>query len=158
VSSPATPPTSAACPLLGSSLRERPSGGPTDPVTGHLLDHGRRRYQADDVRDFVLHRDGRCRIPTCGIHAHSRLQADHAEAFPDGETSAANLGALDTTHHQLKTHGYLGIEDSAADGSAILTTLWGQRIHIPPPDFLREPDPSDWRPDPPPPPEDPPPF
>jgi hypothetical protein len=131
----------------------------TDPVTGHLLDYGRRRYQADDVRDFVLHRDGACRIPTCGIHAHSRLEADHAEAFPDGETSAANLGALDTTHHQLKTNGYLGIENSDADGSAILTTLWGQRIHIPAPDFLREPDPSTWRPDPPPtPPDDPPPF
>jgi hypothetical protein len=131
----------------------------TDPVTGHLLDYGRRRYQAEDVRDFVLHRDGGCRIPTCGIHAHTRLEADHALPFPEGETSAANLGALDTTHHQLKTNGYLDITDSAADGSAILTTLWGQRIHIPPPDFLREPDPSDWRPDPPPPPpEDPPPF
>jgi hypothetical protein len=131
----------------------------TDPVTGHLLDYGRRRYLADDVRDFVLHRDGRCRIPTCGIHAHSRLQADHAEPFPEGETTSANLGALDTTHHQLKTHGYLDITDSAADGSAILSTLWGQRIVIPPPDFLREPDPSTWRPDPPPtPPDDPPPF
>jgi hypothetical protein len=130
----------------------------TDPVTGHLLDYGRRRYLADDVRDFVLHRDGRCRIPTCGIHAHTRLEADHALPFPEGETTAANLGALDTTHHQLKTNGYLGITDSAADGSAILSTLWGQRIHIPPPDFLREPDPSDWRPDPPPTPEDPPPF
>jgi hypothetical protein len=130
----------------------------TDPVTGHLLDYGRRRYQADDVRDFVLHRDGACRIPTCGIHAHSRLEADHAEAFPDGDTSSANLGALDTTHHQLKTNGYLDITDSAADGSAILTTLWGQRIHIPAPDFLREPDPSTWRPDPPESPEDPPPF
>jgi hypothetical protein len=131
----------------------------TDPVTGHLLDYGRRRYLADDVRDFVLHRDGRCRIPTCGIHAHSRLEADHAEAFPEGDTSSANLGALDTTHHQLKTNGYLGIENSAADGSAILATLWGQRIHIPPADFLREPDPSTWRPEPPPPPpEDPPPF
>jgi hypothetical protein len=131
----------------------------TDPVTGHLLDYGRRRYLADDVRDFVLHRDGRCRIPTCGIHAHTRLEADHALPFPEGETTAANLGALDTTHHQLKTHGYLDLHDSAADGSAILSTLWGQRIHIPPPDFLREPDPSDWRPDPPPAPaDDPPPF
>jgi hypothetical protein len=130
----------------------------TDPVTGHLLDYGRKRYLADDVRDFVLHRDGGCRIPTCGIHAHSRLEADHALPFPQGETTSANLGALDTTHHQLKTNGYLDIHDSAADGSAILTTLWGQRIHIPPPDFLREPDPSDWRPEPPPTPEDSPPF
>jgi hypothetical protein len=130
----------------------------TDPVTGHLLDYGRRRYQADDVRDFVLHRDGACRVPTCGIHTHTRLEADHALPFPDGETTSANLGALDTTHHQLKTNGYLGIESSAADGSAILTTLWGQRIHIPAPDFLREPDPSTWRPDPPESPEDPPPF
>ncbi len=131
----------------------------TDPVTGHLLDYGRKRYQAEDVRDFVLHRDDGCRIPTCGIHAHTRLQADHAVPFPDGETSAANLGALDTTHHQLKTGGYLHIHDSQPDGSAILTTSWGQRIVIPPPDFLREPDPSDWKPEPPPPPpDDPPPF
>jgi hypothetical protein len=130
----------------------------TDPITGHLIDHGRKRYQADDVRDFVLHRDGKCRIPTCSIHHPSRLQADHAVPFPEGETSAANLGALDTTHHQLKTSGYLSLEDSAADGSAILSTLWGQRIVIPPPGFLREPDPSDWRPTPPEPPDDPPPF
>ena len=112
----------------------------TDPVTGHLLDKGR-AYMADDVREFVLHRDGGCRIPGCGVRHRDRLQVDHAIEWPEGPTTASNLGAIDTTHHQLKTHGFLDILDSAADGSALLATLWGQRIVIPPRAFLREPDP-----------------
>ena len=120
----------------------------TDPVTGHLLDRGR-TYRADDVRDFVLARDGRCRLPICGIQHPDRLQADHATEHPAGATSAANLGALSTTHHQLKTNGYLRITDSAADGSATLRTLWGQRILIPPRAYLNEPDTTGWTPTPP---------
>jgi len=115
----------------------------TDPVTGHLLDKGR-TYMADDVRDFVLARDGRCRLPICGISHADRLQVDHAVPAPHGPTSAANLGALSTTHHQLKTNGYLDITDSRADGSALLTTAWGQRIVIPPRAYLDDPEPRAW--------------
>jgi hypothetical protein len=122
----------------------------TDPVTGHLLDKGR-VYLARDVRDFVLHRDGGCRVPTCGIRHRDRLQVDHATPYPAGATSSANLGALSTTHHQLKTAGHLDLVASAADGSAVLTTAWGQRIVIPPRPYLREPDPP---PEAPPPPDD----
>ncbi|MGD9956769.1 MAG: DUF222 domain-containing protein, partial [Candidatus Nanopelagicales bacterium] len=107
----------------------------TDPVTGHLKDHGR-RYRAEDVRDFIFFRDGGCRVPVCGISHRDRLQADHAVPAPEGPTSAANLGALSTTHHQLKTAGYFDLVDSKADGSAVMTTLWGQRILIPPRPFL----------------------
>jgi hypothetical protein len=131
----------------------------TDPVTG----------SSPGLRPPPLPRRRRPRLrpaPRRPLpHPHLRHPRPHPAAgrprdpVPRRRDLAANLGALDTTHHQLKTHGYLDIEDSAADGSAILTTLWGQRIVIPPPDFLREPDPSDWRPEPPPPPpEDPPPF
>lgn len=133
----------------------------TDPVTGHLLDHGR-RYLADDVRDFVLARDGGCRVPVCGISHPDRLQADHAVPAPEGPTSSANLGALSTTHHQLKTAGYLDVADSRSDGSAILTTAWGQRIVIPPRAFLDDPEPAPGSPGAPPAPnerpDDPPPF
>ncbi|MGE0819878.1 MAG: hypothetical protein AB7O74_14570, partial [Candidatus Nanopelagicales bacterium] len=45
-----------------------------------------------------------------------------------------------TTHHQLKTAGYFDLVDSKADGSAVMTTLWGQRILIPPRPFLHDPD------------------
>jgi hypothetical protein len=132
----------------------------TDPVTGHLLDRGR-RYLAHDVRDFVLSRDGGCRLPVCGISHPDRVQADHAVPAPAGPTSSANLGALSTTHHQLKTAGYLDIVDSTSDGSAVLTTAWGQRIAIPPHAFLHDPEPESRSLAPPAtaaPPHDPPPF
>lgn len=119
----------------------------TDDVTGHLLDKGR-AYLADDVRDFVLARDG-CRVPGCSISHPDRLQADHAVEWPEGPTSSGNLGGLSLTHHQLKTAGYFDIADSQPDGSATITTLWGQRIVVPPRAFLHEPDGPGWRPSPP---------
>jgi len=113
----------------------------TDDVAGHVLDRGR-QYQADDVRQFVLHRDG-CRIPVCAITRHDRLQADHAVPHPEGPTSAANMGGISITHHQLKTTGYLDITDSKADGSCVIATRWGQRIVVPPRPFLHPPEPPD---------------
>lgn len=121
----------------------------TDPITGHLKDHGR-RYRAEDVRDFIFFRDGGCRVPVCGISHRDRLQADHAVPAPEGPTSSGNLGALSTTHHQLKTAGYFDLVDSEADGSAVMTTLWGQRIVIPPRPFLDDPDDAPPAPTPPP--------
>ncbi len=113
----------------------------TDDVTGYLLDKGR-MYNAGDVRDHVLHRDG-CRIPVCPITRHDRLQADHAMPHPEGATSSANMGGISITHHQLKTAGYFDIEDSQADGSCVIATRWGQRIVVPPRAFLHPPDQSD---------------
>ncbi|MBI1379068.1 MAG: DUF222 domain-containing protein, partial [Frankiales bacterium] len=74
----------------------------TDPVTGHLLDHGTTRYLPDRLRDYVLARD-HCRAPGCTTRATSRLEMDHAVPFPDGPSSAANCGGLCRRHHQLKT-------------------------------------------------------
>lgn len=113
----------------------------TDDVTGYLLDKGR-MYNAGDVRDHVLHRDG-CRIPVCPITRHDRLQADHAVPHPEGPTSSANMGGISITHHQLKTAGYFDIEDSQADGSCVIATRWGQRIVVPPRAFLHPPDQPD---------------
>ncbi len=84
----------------------------TDPVDGHLIDFGRTQYLPEKLRRFVFARDGGCRTPYCGVHAESRLQLDHAEEWPVGESSAANTGAHCVTCHQLKTAGYADITDS----------------------------------------------
>jgi hypothetical protein len=119
----------------------------TDPVTGHLLDHGREQYLPEKLRDHILARD-HCRAPGCTTRAASRLEMDHATPYPQGGTSAANCGGLCRHHHQLKTAGHTDIEASKADGSATWTTHWGQRVRIEPRPFLH--DPRDHPPDPPP--------
>jgi 5-methylcytosine-specific restriction endonuclease McrA len=132
----------------------------TDPVTGHLLDYGHSTYLPARLRRYVLARDGVCRAPGCTNRAASRLQMDHAVAFPAGASSAANCGALCTTCHQLKTAGLVDIADCRADGSATWITAWGERITLPPRAVLPgrvhdqrpDPGPSD------PPPSDPPPV
>jgi Domain of unknown function (DUF222) len=127
----------------------------TDPVDGHLLDYGRTQYLPKRLRRFVFARDGGCRTPYCTVHAQSRLELDHAEEWPAGESSAGNTGAHCGTCHQLKTAGYADITDPQPDGSHTWLTAWGQVIHVPPRPVLDDPDPP---PPPAPPPLDPPPF
>ena len=107
----------------------------TDPVTGHLLDYGRSAYEVPDrLRDYLIARDRTCRFPGCNRRAEN-CQLDHAFAWDDdGETSPANLGALCTRHHQLKTHGGWHITDSREDGSCTWHSPQGRRYdHDPPP-------------------------
>ena len=77
-----------------------------DPMTGHLLDRGRRSYRVTDaLRAFVTQRDGTCRFPGC-TRAARICQIDHAVAWDDGgSTDRVNLGPLCVRHHQLKTLG-----------------------------------------------------
>jgi hypothetical protein len=120
-----------------------------DPMTGHLLDYGRRTYEVPQaLRNFVVARDQHCRFPGC--HRRADLcQLDHAEAWDDGgATSAANIGALCVRHHQLKTHGGWNITESRSDGSCRWTSPQGRRYeHAPPPVLSR---PSTVEPEPPP--------
>lgn len=90
----------------------------TDPVSGQLLDRGRRAYAVDGaLRAFVVLRDGVCRFPGC-LRAASTCQVDHANAWSDGGRSDRdNLGPLCTRHHQLKTHASWEITRSNPDGS-----------------------------------------
>jgi hypothetical protein len=135
----------------------------TDPVTGHLLDYGRRVYLPDPLRTYVLARDGGCTTPGCTSRAASRLQLDHATPFPVGPSDTTNTHGLCTTCHQLKTAGYAYLTHTSADGSHIWHSPWGQSVHIPPRAVLPGLD-DPWPPDPPPSPEpppttdDPPPF
>jgi hypothetical protein len=107
----------------------------TDPITGHLLDYGRRTYAIPRaLRDYITARDKACRFPGCNRRA-DHCQIDHAKAWNDGgHTSPANLGALCTRHHQLKTHAGWDITDSRPDGSCTWTSPQGRRYdHHPPP-------------------------
>jgi len=99
-----------------------------DPMTGTLLDVGRRSYAVPDrLREFIVARDRTCRFPGCRRRA-ARCQLDHATAWDDGgETSIANLGALCQRHHQLKTHGGWDLTDSAGDGSCTWISPQGRR-------------------------------
>ncbi|MBK9738651.1 MAG: DUF222 domain-containing protein [Actinobacteria bacterium] len=107
----------------------------TDPVTGHLLDYGRRVYRVPQrLREYVVARDRVCRFPGCR-RAAARSQIDHAQAWNDGgDTSPGNLGALCVRHHQLKTHAGWRITDSRPDGSCTWTSPHGRQYdHHPPP-------------------------
>jgi hypothetical protein len=107
----------------------------TDPLTGRLLDYGRRTYAVPQaLRDFIVARDRVCRFPGCRRKA-SLCQLDHAIAWDDGgHTSPANLGALCVRHHQLKTLGGWGITSSHADGSCEWRSPHGRQYeHSPPP-------------------------
>ncbi len=105
----------------------------TDPLTGHLLDIGRRSYAVPDrLREYVQARDITCRFPGCRRKS-TRCQIDHALAWDDnGDTSRQNLGALCVRHHQLKTHAGWQITTSQADGTCTWTSPQGRTYDHPP--------------------------
>ena len=78
----------------------------TDPVTGHLLDYGRRTYLPPALVTFIHARDGQCTAPYCQRRS-SRCQMDHRIPYPEGPSDTANCGDLCDRHHPLKTDGYL---------------------------------------------------
>lgn len=106
----------------------------TDPRTGEVVDRGRTAYRVtDELRDFVMSRDGTCRFPHCTRSART-ADIDHAVAWDDsGETSRRNLVSLCRRHHVLKTHGAWStvrrrddgsVEWRAPDGGRVVTHPW----------------------------------
>jgi hypothetical protein len=74
----------------------------TDPLDGGLLDYGRTTYRPPaNLNDYVRARDITCRFPYCQYPAR-RSDLDHTVPYPQGPTSANNLGALCRHHHRLK--------------------------------------------------------
>jgi hypothetical protein len=112
-----------------------------DPVTGHLIDHGRKVYLPDDLRRYLLARDAGCIGPVCSTRHRSKLQLEHGIPFPDGPSNTTNCRIWCTTDHHLKTDRHLDITDLKPDGSATWLTRFGQRIEIPPRPFLDTPPP-----------------
>jgi hypothetical protein len=107
----------------------------TDPLTGQLLDYGRKTYEIPQrLREFIIARDKTCRFPGCWRRADLG-QIDHVIPWDDGGTTRpANLGALCVRHHQLTTFAGWQITESQADGSCVWTSPQGRRYdHHPPP-------------------------
>ncbi|BDA65424.1 hypothetical protein MANAM107_22580 [Actinomyces capricornis] len=75
----------------------------TDPLTGAVLDVGRRRYRpAQDLAERVRLRDQSCTHPGCEVPAR-RCDLDHITPWSaGGVTSMDNLTVLCEAHHRLK--------------------------------------------------------
>ncbi len=103
----------------------------TDPITGNLLDYGRRTYEPPQaLADFLSARDRTCRFPGCRQPSRT-ADIDHAIPWESGgETSAANMGLLCRRHHRMKTSGEWRL-DSFPDGSCRWTSPSGKIFDVP---------------------------
>jgi hypothetical protein len=80
----------------------------TDPLTGHAVDVGRRRYSPPAaLRDHVRAVYPTCTGPGCVRPAHL-CDLDHVTAFPAGATDRVNVRPACRSHHRVKTHGGAG--------------------------------------------------
>jgi hypothetical protein len=131
-------PAGAAEPVAAGTLRELLADEQvpmalrrlvTDPLTGQLLDRGRRSYRVPDaLRAFLVARDGTCRFPGCPRRA-DRCDIDHLQPWDDGGgTDRANLIPLCRRHHLLKTHGEWSITERRDDGTVVWRTPDGRPV------------------------------
>jgi hypothetical protein len=103
----------------------------TDPMTGDIVDIGRRRYRPPAaLTDYIRARDQVCTFPTCAQPAID-CALDHSTAYRDGgATSADNLTAKCRRHHLLKHHaGWTTIQQ--ADGTVTWISPTGHRYDNP---------------------------
>jgi hypothetical protein len=89
----------------------------TEPISGALLDRGRRAYRVpESLRAFLVARDGVCRFPGC-LRAAEQCDTDHVVAWEvGGRTDRVNLVRLCRRHHVQKTHGSWSIVEARPDG------------------------------------------
>jgi hypothetical protein len=108
----------------------------TDPVTGALLDYGTTTYQPPQpLVDHVVARDRTCTGPGCRQPAH-RCDLDHTVPYPQGSTSAHNLGCRCRHCHRLKHHTPWRVTQHR-DGTNIWTSPTGHRYTRPPEPVLQ---------------------
>ena len=110
----------------------------TDPVSGHLLDYGRRTYLPAKLKKFIAARDGTCRSPGCGQPA-ARSQLDHIEPFPAGPSNTDNTHSLCKRDHDSKTKGDFSVLEHDSSGRARWRTRHGQHGITEPRPYLTDP-------------------
>jgi hypothetical protein len=96
----------------------------TDPVHGTLTDLSTTAYRIPQaMKEFVRARDRRCRFPGCATPAR-HTDTDHLTAWPDGQTTPANLACESRGHHRTKTHSGWRVR-CGPDGALIWTSPLG---------------------------------
>lgn len=107
----------------------------TDPVTGALLDYGRKTYRPPaDLAEFVMARDRTCVLPGCRRPAR-RCDLDHAKPWREGgSTSAQNLHPLCRRHHRAKHVGGWSVAQQD-DGAYRWTSPTGHHYVVRPPAY-----------------------
>ena len=121
-----------SAPIPGVAARALAAGGTwrrlvIDPLSGAVLDVGRRRYRPPAaLADLVRARDRACTHPGCEIPAR-RCDLDHIRPWAAGGTTClTNLTSLCQAHHRLKhTPGWSLTR--ADDGSLVWRTPSGAR-------------------------------
>jgi hypothetical protein len=102
-----------------------------DPLSGTLLNYGRRVYQPpQQLKDHLLARDAICTAPGCRQPA-SRCEIDHTVPFPRGATSTDNLATLCKHHHRAKDGGGFPITRDPNGWTTWITPM-GNTITTPP--------------------------
>ena len=99
----------------------------TDPLSGALLDVGRKQYRPPAaIADFVRLRDGTCVRPGCSVPARG-CQADHIVPWSfGGITSVDTMACLCPRDHVLKTTGVSLIQREDT-GAIVWTSPTGHR-------------------------------
>ncbi|MGY1843995.1 HNH endonuclease signature motif containing protein [Modestobacter sp. SYSU DS0875] len=104
----------------------RPRIGPPGPTDGYR--------PGAELDRFVRARDRRCRFPGCRRRVPCGGELDHAVAYRDGPTSAANLTGYCTTDHRGKHQAPGWRHELAADGALTVTIPTGlTAVTTPPP-------------------------
>jgi hypothetical protein len=105
-----------------------------DPATGYLLDFGTTSHDVpQELTDFILARETESSFPTSNLDS-LLCDKEHTERFPDGPTSADNLGPVDRRGHNAKTHaGWVGVR--SLDGSVEWTSPRGLHYKVEPHDY-----------------------
>ncbi|WP_026874869.1 HNH endonuclease signature motif containing protein [Jiangella gansuensis] len=122
----------------------------TDPVSGHLVDHGAGRYRPTQALiDHVVLRDRTCRAVGChrpAIHCDIDHRVAHGAGGP---TNACNCQPLCRLHHLLKHRGGWRVDRLPSGATAWLSPT-GHRYLKPPepigPTTAKPPDPGDQPP------------
>jgi hypothetical protein len=110
----------------------------TDPVTGTVLDVGRRRRHTRPLGEHIRSRDKHCVFPGCPRPAED-CQVDHTtDHARGGPTSVANLGVL-CQHHNLMKQSTDWQLRQPEPGWFVWTSPTGATYHVTP-EPLSEPD------------------
>jgi hypothetical protein len=103
-----------------------------DPIFGQVIDYGTTRYRPPThLAELVIARDGTCVFPPCNRPARS-CDLDHHRPFPDGDTSAENLGPGCRRDHRLKHQAGWQVRRNP-DGTTTWTSPHGREYTNHPP-------------------------